>query len=125
VKFAYASIGDNLSQASGGGFNAQPHGNWTSIKLFLGEGGSGIRGIPEHKLQDRKKHCPAAAAISKTQPPKAVRASRDIVLKAQVNVGGHALLVRPGPGPPDKTPQGIKQSGGHGLVSVPPHERRH
>jgi hypothetical protein len=37
VPFTFANIGENLSQAKGGGFNAQPPGNWTAIKLFLGE----------------------------------------------------------------------------------------
>jgi hypothetical protein len=38
ISFAYANIGENLSQASGGGFSVKPAGNWTAIKLFLGEG---------------------------------------------------------------------------------------
>jgi hypothetical protein len=38
VAFAYANIGEKLSQARGGGFSAKPPGNWAAIKLFLGEG---------------------------------------------------------------------------------------
>jgi len=38
VPFTFANIGENLSQAAGGGFNATPPGNWTATKLFLGEG---------------------------------------------------------------------------------------
>jgi hypothetical protein len=38
VSFLYASIGEELSQANGGGFSAKPPGNWTAMKLFLGEG---------------------------------------------------------------------------------------
>jgi hypothetical protein len=28
----------NESQAPGGGFNDQPRGNWTTMKIFIGEG---------------------------------------------------------------------------------------
>jgi hypothetical protein len=38
IPFTYANIGDDLSQAAGGGFNARPKGNWTALKLFFGEG---------------------------------------------------------------------------------------
>jgi hypothetical protein len=38
VPFTYANIGDNLSQARGGGYSASPPGNWTALKLFLGQG---------------------------------------------------------------------------------------
>jgi hypothetical protein len=38
VPFTYVIIGENESQASGGGFNATPQGNWTAIKLFMGNG---------------------------------------------------------------------------------------
>jgi hypothetical protein len=38
VPFTYANLGDNLSQARGGGFNTTPPGNWTALKLFLGQG---------------------------------------------------------------------------------------
>ncbi len=37
VPFTYANIGDSLSQARGGGFNTKPPGNWTALKLFLGQ----------------------------------------------------------------------------------------
>jgi hypothetical protein len=37
VPFTFANIGENLSQAPGGGLNVKPPGNWTAIKLFLGE----------------------------------------------------------------------------------------
>jgi hypothetical protein len=36
--FTFANIGENLSQAANGGFNAEPPGNWTAIKIFIGEG---------------------------------------------------------------------------------------
>src|SRR5579863_1232443 len=38
LPFTYVNIGDNLSQAANGGFNAEPPGNWTAIKIFIGEG---------------------------------------------------------------------------------------
>ena len=38
LSFTFVSFGDNQSQASGGGFNANPPGNWTPMKLFIGEG---------------------------------------------------------------------------------------
>jgi len=38
VPFTFASIGENLSQAADGGFNATPTGNWMAIKIFLGRG---------------------------------------------------------------------------------------
>jgi len=38
VTFTFANIGDNLSQAAGGGFGEKPPGNWTALKLFFGEG---------------------------------------------------------------------------------------
>ena len=38
VTFTFANIGDNLSQTEGGGFVDKPAGNWTALKLFLGEG---------------------------------------------------------------------------------------
>ena len=37
VPFTYIKIGENLSQ-SGGGFNANPPGNWTALKLIFGDG---------------------------------------------------------------------------------------
>jgi len=38
VPFTYVNLGDKLSQAPGGGFNASPPGDWTAIKIFIGEG---------------------------------------------------------------------------------------
>jgi hypothetical protein len=38
LPFTFANIGEHLSQAANGGFNAEPPGNWTAIKIFIGEG---------------------------------------------------------------------------------------
>jgi hypothetical protein len=38
LPFTYAILGENHSQASGGGFNENPPGNWTAMKIFLGDG---------------------------------------------------------------------------------------
>jgi hypothetical protein len=38
LPFTFVDIGDNLSQASNGGFNVKPRGHWTAIKIFIGEG---------------------------------------------------------------------------------------
>lgn len=38
LPFTFVNLGDNLSQALGGGFNANPPGGWTAIKIFIGEG---------------------------------------------------------------------------------------
>jgi hypothetical protein len=38
LPFSFVNIGENLSQAANGGFNAEPPGNWTAIKIFIGEG---------------------------------------------------------------------------------------
>jgi hypothetical protein len=38
IPFTYVNVGDNLSQASGGGFSASPPGNWTALKLIFGDG---------------------------------------------------------------------------------------
>jgi hypothetical protein len=39
LPFTFVNLGDNLSQApAGGGFNANPPGGWTAIKIFMGEG---------------------------------------------------------------------------------------
>jgi hypothetical protein len=38
IPFTFANIGENLSQAANGGFNTEPPGNWTAIKIFIGEG---------------------------------------------------------------------------------------
>src|SRR5204863_5722952 len=37
LPFTFVNIGEDLSQAPGGGFNASPPGNWTAMKLFIGE----------------------------------------------------------------------------------------
>jgi hypothetical protein len=38
LPFDYVILGENNSQASGGGFSTKPVGNWTAMKIFLGEG---------------------------------------------------------------------------------------
>jgi hypothetical protein len=38
LSFDFVNIGDNLSQAPGGGFNEKPPGGWTAIKVFIGKG---------------------------------------------------------------------------------------
>src|SRR5215510_14813153 len=38
IPFTYVHVGDNLSQARGGGFNANPPGNWTALRLIFGDG---------------------------------------------------------------------------------------
>jgi hypothetical protein len=38
VSFEFVNLGENLSQGPGGGFNENPIGNWTTMKLFFGEG---------------------------------------------------------------------------------------
>lgn len=38
LPFTFVNLGDNLSQTPGGGFNANPPGGWTAIKIFIGEG---------------------------------------------------------------------------------------
>jgi hypothetical protein len=38
LAFTFANIGENLSQIAGGGFNTEPPGNWTAMKIFVGEG---------------------------------------------------------------------------------------
>jgi len=38
LPFTYAILGENQSQASEGGFNTNPPGNWTAMKIFLGDG---------------------------------------------------------------------------------------
>ena len=38
LPFTFVNIGDNLSQAPGGGFDAKPSGGWSVIKIFIGEG---------------------------------------------------------------------------------------
>jgi hypothetical protein len=39
LPFVFVSLGRNQSQDASGGFNDQPPGHWTPIKLFIGEGG--------------------------------------------------------------------------------------
>jgi hypothetical protein len=38
LPFTFVEIGGRSSQASGGGFNSDPPGNWITRKIFLGEG---------------------------------------------------------------------------------------
>jgi hypothetical protein len=38
LSFQFVSFGSNQSQAPGGGFRPDPPGNWTPMKLFMGEG---------------------------------------------------------------------------------------
>jgi hypothetical protein len=38
LPFTFVNLGDNLSQAPDGGFNVNPPGGWTAIKIFIGEG---------------------------------------------------------------------------------------
>ena len=38
VPFTYVNIGDHLSQAQAGGFNANPPGDWTAMRLIFGDG---------------------------------------------------------------------------------------
>jgi hypothetical protein len=38
VPFTYVYAGDHLSQASGGGFSANPPGDWTAMRLIFGDG---------------------------------------------------------------------------------------
>jgi len=38
LPFTFVSFGRNQSQASDGGFFANPPGNWTPMKIFIGEG---------------------------------------------------------------------------------------
>jgi hypothetical protein len=38
LPFVFVSFGRNQSQASRGGFNAKPPGNWTPMKIFIGKG---------------------------------------------------------------------------------------
>jgi hypothetical protein len=39
LPFTFVSFGRNQSQASDGGFFANPQGNWTPMKIFIGDGG--------------------------------------------------------------------------------------
>ncbi len=38
VPFTYIYLAENLSRAGDGGFNANPPGNWTALKLIFGDG---------------------------------------------------------------------------------------
>jgi hypothetical protein len=38
IPFTYENVGDNLSQANGSRFNANPPGHWTALKLIFGDG---------------------------------------------------------------------------------------
>jgi hypothetical protein len=38
LPFDYVILGENNSQASGCGFSAKPVGNWTAMKIFIGDG---------------------------------------------------------------------------------------
>jgi hypothetical protein len=38
LPFTFVNTGENLSQAANAGFNAEPPGNRTAIKIFIGEG---------------------------------------------------------------------------------------
>jgi hypothetical protein len=38
LPFVFVSLGRNNSQAPDGGFNTNPTGNWTPMKIFIGEG---------------------------------------------------------------------------------------
>ncbi len=59
LSFKYAIIGDRLSHASGGGFNAEPVGNWIATKIFLANGEAEVFlntnptvGKPEFSIKD-------------------------------------------------------------------------
>jgi hypothetical protein len=41
LPFTFAVLGENQSQAAGGGFNEKPAGNWTAIKIFIGDNDEG------------------------------------------------------------------------------------
>jgi len=38
LPFTFAILGERQSQAPGGGFNDKPSGNWTAMKIFIGQG---------------------------------------------------------------------------------------
>lgn len=38
LPFTYVILGQNNSQVIGGGFSAKPPGNWTAMKIFVGDG---------------------------------------------------------------------------------------
>jgi len=42
LPFSAVILGDHVSHSPNGGFAVKPPGNWTSIKLFLGDGSSEV-----------------------------------------------------------------------------------
>jgi hypothetical protein len=38
LPFTFAILGEHQSQTPGGGFSEKPRGNWTAMKIFIGEG---------------------------------------------------------------------------------------
>jgi hypothetical protein len=38
LPFSFAVLGEHQSQIGGGGFTGKPSGNWTAMKIFIGEG---------------------------------------------------------------------------------------
>ena len=38
LPFTFVNLGDGQSQSPGGGFRSNPPGNWTAMKIFMGEG---------------------------------------------------------------------------------------
>jgi hypothetical protein len=42
LPFSAAILGEHVSHSPNGGFAVQPPGNWTTIKLFLGDGSSEV-----------------------------------------------------------------------------------
>lgn len=38
LSFTFVNLGDNQSQAAGGGFSGKPSGNRTAMKIFIGDG---------------------------------------------------------------------------------------
>jgi hypothetical protein len=54
LPFTFVDIGDNLSQASNGGFNATPRGHWTAMKIFLGEGDKESEVFVNYNLVSKK-----------------------------------------------------------------------
>ena len=38
LPFTYVILGENNSRAGGGGFSEKPPGNWTAMKIFIGDG---------------------------------------------------------------------------------------
>jgi hypothetical protein len=44
LPFKYVILGEDQSQAAGGGFNDKPAGHWTAMKIFIGSGKDGDDG---------------------------------------------------------------------------------